>query len=89
VQFPAYVSFSWSASNVNQVFFGIDTNDASAAPFFDNLPPSGDTSDFPSGYDPFQYGCYSASHKYTLTVIGSDGSKVSKSITITNTGDVQ
>lgn len=89
-QFPAYLSFTWSTSKVDKVYFGIDTNDASTAPFFDNLPPSGNSaSDFPPGYNDFTYSCYAASHKYTLTVIGSNGKKVSKSVTVTNNGDVQ
>ncbi|MFM9878091.1 MAG: hypothetical protein ACKVOG_09665 [Rhodoglobus sp.] len=83
---PQYISFSWSSSNVDQVFFGVNTNDASQGAFFDNLPPSGDTSNFPPGYDPFEFPCPTESVKYTLTVIG-DGVKVSKSVTVTNIGD--
>ncbi len=84
-----YISFSWSTSNVSEVYFGVNTNDASQGAFFENLPPSGNTSDFPPGYDPFEYPCPSASTKYTLTVVDSDGLKASKSITITNVGDTQ
>ena len=82
-----YISFSWSTSDVSEVYFGVNTNDASQGFFFNNLPPSGDTSDFPPGYDPFQYPCPTESTKYTLTVVDSDGLKASKSITITNVGD--
>lgn len=85
--FPIYIDFSWSSSNVNQVFFGVNTNDASQAPFFDNLPPSGTSQDFPSGYYPFEYQCGAPSIKYTITVVGSNGSKDSASVTVENTGD--
>jgi hypothetical protein len=86
---PQFIGFSWVATNVDQVYFGVDTDDASQAFLFDNLPPSGNTSNFPEGYDPFEYSCPSASQKYTLTVVGSDGTAVSKSVTITNVGDTQ
>ena len=86
---PQYITFSWSSSNVDRVYFGINTNDASQGALFDNLPPTGDASNFPDGYYPFEYPCPSASTKFTLTVVGSDGSKTSKSVTITNTGDTQ
>ena len=79
------IVLQWSASRVDKVYFGIDTTDASVAPFFSNLPPSGDASDFPAGYYPFKYTCPAASHVYTITVVG-DGTTVSKSITVTNTG---
>ena len=84
-----YITFSWSTSDVSEVYFGVNTNDASQGAFFDNLPPSGDTTDFPPGYYPFEYPCPSASTKYTLTVVDSDGLKASKSIVITNVGDTQ
>ena len=83
---PQYLDFSWSSSNVDQVFFGVNTNDASQGYLFNNLPPSGDTSNFPAGYDPFEFPCPTDSVKYTLTVIGG-GEKVSKSIVVTNIGD--
>lgn len=86
---PQYIGFSWSTTNAQQIYFGVDTNDASTAPLFDNLPPSGDTSNFPSGYDPFEYACFNASHTYTLTAVGSDGSKDSSTVTVINNGDVQ
>ena len=83
---PQYISFSWSASNVDQVFFGVNTKDASQGFLFNNLPPSGDTSNFPAGYDPFEFPCPTDSVEYTLTVIGG-GKKVSESVTVTNVGD--
>jgi hypothetical protein len=85
---PLYVSFSWTTSNVDAVYFGANTDDASAEPYFTNLPPSGTNADFPEGNENFAYACGAAKIKYTLTVIGSNGHKVSKSVTVTNKGDV-
>lgn len=77
------LNISWSTSNGNRVYFGVDTNDASAAPFFDNLPLSGNSgSNFPSGYVPFQFVCGPETHKYTLTVVDGQGHKASKSVTV-------
>lgn len=77
--------FSWATSNGERVYFGVNTNDASAAPFFDNLPLDGDTgSNFPNGYSPFQYSCGNQSLKYTITVVDGSGHKASKSVTITD-----
>jgi flagellar basal body-associated protein FliL len=77
--------FSWATSNGERVYFGVNTNDASQAPFFDNLPLDGDTgSNFPSGYSPFQYSCGNQSLKYTITVVDGSGHKASKSVTVTD-----
>jgi flagellar basal body-associated protein FliL len=77
--------FKWSTSHGERVYFGINTSDASTAPFFDNLPLDGDTaSNFPSGYSPFQYACGNQSLKYTITVVDGDNHKASKSVTITD-----
>lgn len=83
-----YISFSWSTSNVNQVYFGVNTNDASAAPLFTNLPPSGNSQDdFPAGYENFEYPCPTGSVQYTITAVGPNGQKDSRSVTVTNNGD--
>lgn len=85
-----YISFSWKTSNGSQIYFGVDTGDASAAPLFTNLPPNGKSQyDFPTGYTDFEFGCPNASHKYTLTVVDANGKKASKSVTVTNKGDLQ
>ena len=84
-----FLLVKWSSSNVDQVYFGVGTNDASAGPLFENLPPSGNSSDdFEAGYNngAYEFPCPTASQKYTLTVVG-DGKKVSKSVTVTNDGD--
>jgi hypothetical protein len=83
------ISFSWSSTNGSQVFFGVDTNDASSAPLFENLPPTGNSNDdFPAGYNhgAYEYPCTAPSTTFTLTVVGN-GKKVSKSVTIINKGD--
>jgi hypothetical protein len=85
-----YLAFSWNVSGSSQVFFGVDTNDASTSPLFDNLPQNGTSqADFPAGYNDYEYNCPSASHKYTLTAIDGSGHKVSKSVTVVNNGDTQ
>jgi predicted nucleic acid-binding Zn ribbon protein len=77
------LDISWSTSNGNRVYFGVDTNDASAAPFFDNLPLSGNSgSNFPSGYSPFQFTCGAETHRYTLTVVDAQNHKDSKTVTV-------
>jgi len=84
------IGFSWSTSKAAKVYFGVNTNDASTASLFDNLPASGNSNDdFPSGYNhgDFEFPCPSASQKYTLTVVGDNGHKQSKSVTIVNKGD--
>jgi hypothetical protein len=85
-----YISFSWDTSNADTVYFGVNTNDASQGAFFDNLPQDGNSqNDFPAGYNDFEYPCPSEQTKYTLTVVGPGGAKVSKSVTVTNEGDTQ
>jgi hypothetical protein len=90
VEFEQHLLVKWSTSNVDRVYFGINTNDASTGAFFENLPPTGNSDDdFDDGYNngDFVFPCPGTeSQKYTLTVIG-DGKKVSKSVTVTNNGD--
>ncbi|MEO5921886.1 MAG: hypothetical protein ABIQ01_12165 [Pseudolysinimonas sp.] len=85
-----YIAFSWNTSGASQIFFGVDTNDASTNALFANLAPNGTSqNDFPAGYNDFEYGCPAASHKYTLTVVDGNGHKDSSSVTVTNNGDTQ
>jgi hypothetical protein len=77
------LAFGWTSSNAAEAFFGVDTSDASVAPFYPNLPPNGDSTDFPD--TPFSFACPAASHQYTITVIGN-GSTASKTILVTNNG---
>lgn len=79
--------FEWNTSNADQVFFGVGTNDAQAGAFFDNLPPDGNSQDdFP--YQ-IEFQCPQASQIYTITVVNDNGTKDSRTITVTNTGDTQ
>jgi hypothetical protein len=85
-----YIGFEWATSGSTRVYFGIDTDDASTNAFFDNLPQTGNSqSDFPAGYNDYEYACPAASHTYTLTVVDGDGNKQSKSVTVVNDGDTQ
>jgi hypothetical protein len=84
---PIQLSFKWASSNVNTVYFGIGTTDASEGPYFTNLPPSGDNSNFPSGQQEVDYSCPNHSQTYTLTVVGAHNAKVSKTVTVVNKGD--
>jgi hypothetical protein len=78
------ITIQWSTSNANEVFFGVDTADASTGPFFgDSLPASGiSTNDFPDGYRPFTYTCGNGSHTYVITAVDVDGNKDTRSITV-------
>lgn len=90
VEFPATLSFKWSTTNAASVFFGVETNDASAEPFFTDLPTSGySVDDFPDGYRDFTYNCYKPNYSYTMTIIGTNGKKVSKTVTVINKGDTE
>lgn len=87
---PQPISFSWDTSNADTVYFGVNTNDASQGPLFDNLPQDGNSQDdFPAGYNDFEYPCPSEQTQYTLTVVGPGGAKASKTVTVTNKGDTQ
>lgn len=75
------LDIGWSTSGGNQVFFGVDTDDASTGFLYDGLPATGTSGDFPDS--PFQYTCSSPSHVYTITVVDSGtGEKSSESITV-------
>ena len=85
---PDYtLSFEWSTSNANTVYFGVAVDDASQGALFTNLPPNGNSAD-DFEYD-VEFPCHSAEQKFTLTVIGDNGDKVSKTIYVTNEGDTQ
>lgn len=74
------LDIGWSTSGGNQVFFGVDTDDAAANPSYSGLPATGTSGDFPDS--PFVYTCSSPSHVYTITVVDS-GTQESASESIT------
>jgi hypothetical protein len=88
VYIPQQISFSWDVTGAEQVFFGVDTTDAQAAPMFTDLPHAGDShTGFPAGYEDFAYSCPVPSHTYTLTAVDEGGHAVSKTVTVINNGD--
>lgn len=84
---PVYVEFAWQSENGIAAYFGIDTDDAQTGGMGWTLPPNGTHNDFPVGFVPFEYVCYNPSMTYTLTVVGTDGSKDTQKFTVTNVGD--
>jgi hypothetical protein len=87
-QNPVYIEFSWSSTNGIVAYFAVGaTNDAEQNGMGWTLPPNGSTSDFPSGYFPYQYQCGNTSQTYTITIVGTNGSRESKQVTVTNVGD--
>lgn len=85
---PVYMDISWSSDNGIVAYFGVNTDDAQSNGMGWTLPPSGNQNDFPNGYVPYEFQCGNASQKYTITIVGTNGSKQSKSVTVVNTGDV-
>ncbi|MEP6479749.1 MAG: hypothetical protein ABJB03_10180 [Rhodoglobus sp.] len=84
------ISFSWSSDNGIAAYFAAgNTNDAEANGMGWTLPPNGNQNDFPSGYTNPTYPCYGASATWTLTVVGTDGSRDTAHVTIQNKGDKQ
>lgn len=81
------LSFKWATKNAARIYFGVATTDASEEPLFNNLPPSGTSFyDFP---DQVEFPCPQLTQTYTLTVIGTAGDRVSKTITVENEGDTE
>jgi hypothetical protein len=81
------LEFNWSSKNAIAAYFGVATDDAQSGGMGWTLPPNGNQHNFPSGYDPFYYPCPTASVTYTLTIVGTGGSKDSQKVTVTNNGD--
>ena len=77
------LSIHWSSVNGKNAYFGVNTNDAMTGGMGWILPPSGSDANFPSGYHPYQALCGNTSTEYTITILGNDGSKVSKKFTVT------
>jgi hypothetical protein len=77
------LSIHWKSVNGKHAYFGVNTNDAMTGGMGWVLPPTGSDADFPDGYRPFQALCGNTSTEYTITILGNDGTKVSKKFTVT------
>ena len=87
-QNPEHIEFSWSSTNGLVAYFAVgDVDNAETNGMGWTLPPNGSTSDFPSGYFPYEYQCSNESMTYTITIVGSNGSRESEQVTVTNVGD--
>ena len=86
---PIPITFRWVSTNGSAAYFGVNTDDAQTAGMgWDPMPSTGSDANFPDGYRPYTYPCYAPSETYTITVVDTAGHKVSKKVTITNTGDL-
>ncbi|HEU0205293.1 MAG TPA: hypothetical protein VFQ74_01205 [Pseudolysinimonas sp.] len=77
------LSIHWTSANGKNAYFGVNTDDAMTGGMGWVLPPNGSDADFPDGYHPYQALCSNDSTEYTLTILGNDGSKVSKKFPVT------
>ena len=87
-QNPEFIEFSWSSTNGIVAYFAVGAvNNAETQGMGWTLPPNGGTSDFPSGYFPYEYQCSNPSQTFTITIVGTNGSRDSAQVTVTNVGD--
>lgn len=77
------LSIHWSSVNGKHAYFGVNTADAMTGGMGWVLPPSGSDANFPDGYRPYPALCGNTSTEYTITILGNDGSKVSKQFVVT------
>jgi hypothetical protein len=77
------LSIHWKSVNGKHAYFGVNTDDAMTGGMGWVLPPTGSDADFPDGYHPYQALCGNDSTEYTITILGNDGTKVSKKFTVT------
>jgi hypothetical protein len=77
------LSIHWKSVNGKHAYFGVNTDDAMTGGMGWVLPPTGSDADFPAGYHPYQALCGNDSTEYTITILGNDGTKVSKKFTVT------
>jgi len=73
------LTMSWSITDGVRAWIGVDTDDAMAEPYTEVSAEAGSTTDI-------QYLC-TDDHRYTLTVLGTDGRTTSRTVTVTNIGD--
>jgi hypothetical protein len=87
-QNPEFIEFSWSSTNGLVAYFAVgDVDNAETNGMGWTLPPTGSTSDFPNGYFPYEYQCGNESMTFTITIVGTNGSRESEQVTVTNVGD--
>ncbi|GAB2448754.1 hypothetical protein HD599_001871 [Conyzicola lurida] len=72
----APLTFSWSSSNAERAFIGVQTTDAKLAPYASDLPPV-------FTYTDLAYQCDQESQIYTVTLEDAAGSTKSETVTIT------
>ena len=77
------LSIHWTSVNGTHAYFGVNTADAMTGGMGWVLPPTGSDADFPDGYRPYPALCGNDSTEYTITILGNDGTKVSKKFTVT------
>lgn len=81
---PPLVKVAWTTAGAEQAWFVNGTSDAADSGFM-QIPLAGSQSDFP--YEQV-FSCGSDGGTYTITLVGSDGTHVSKSWTVQNTGEI-
>ncbi len=78
------VRVSWTTAGAETAWFVSGTSDAADSGYME-IPVDGSHSDFQFEQE---FGCGSDSSTYTITLVGGDGSHVSRNWTVQNTGDV-
>lgn len=74
---------TWSTAGADEAWFVMGTSDAADSGFM-QIPLNGNQSDFQY---PIEFNCSNPSTTYTITLVAPDGDHVSKSWTVTNTGE--
>jgi hypothetical protein len=82
VSYNPPVKVKWATANADSVWFVEGTSDAVNS-HFKKGPASGNQDNFQGG--PASFGCDGQTHTYTLTILGKDGSHVSKHWTVKDT----
>ncbi|MEO6941677.1 MAG: hypothetical protein ABI238_01560 [Terrimesophilobacter sp.] len=77
------VTVTWATAGADTAWFVNGTSDAADSQFM-QIPLSGNQDDFTF---PQQIGCSTDSATFTITLVGADGKHLSKSWTVTLTGD--
>lgn len=81
--FIPLVHVSWSTAGADEAWFVMGTSDAADSQYM-QIPLNGSQADFQ--YEQL-FNCSQEKTKYTITLVAPDGTHVSKTWTVTNTGD--